>query len=174
MDRLHLQSLPVELVCYVLSYLDLLDLLRCNLLSKRFRTIIQQSSRLQLRIDLERYCMVPALTRPVSYSHRLAQIRERERAWRQLDWKRQHKLTLPPTGSIYEFVDGYYGNGKEDKSKTTASISFFKLPSAEFKVEDEHGPGASAWSHLMDLTIIDFTMDPSPDLLVLVALAPSE
>ena len=106
---------------------------------------------------------------------RLKLLRDRERAWKYADWKKRHILNLPPTGSVYEFVGGLYGNGREDDSRVTASISFLELPSSDAMFLGEPLHELEMWTHAMaDVTIVDFTMDPSQDLLVLVALAPPE
>lgn len=102
-------------------------------------------------------------------------LREREKAWRTLSWKGRHTLRLPPTGSVYEFVGGLYGNGREDDSRLTASISFLELPSLDNTTSEPKPQDLKMWTHNMDdVTIIDFTMDPSQDLLVLVAQAAAE
>lgn len=82
---------------------------------------------------------------------------------------------MPPTGSVYEFVGGFYGNGREDDHRVTASISFLQLPSRDtISPIMDAPPDLKTWSHSMsDVIIIDFTMDPSQDLLVLVAVATS-
>ena len=135
------------------------------------------SSRLQYMIELGKHRMVsllPASTSP-PFASRLKLLRDRERAWKYMDWKKRHTLELPPTGSVYEFVGGLYGNGREDDSRVTASISFLELPSADAHLPGEPLQELEMWTHPMgDVTIIDFTMDPSQDLLVLVALAPPE
>ena len=97
-------------------------------------------------------------------------LRAREQDWRVLGWKRRTFVDLPPTGSLYEFVGGVYANGREGDNRLTTSISFLELPSADTR-EDQ----LKTWSHSMpDLNIIDFTMDPGQDLLVLVAVAPPQ
>jgi hypothetical protein len=76
---------------------------------------------------------------------------------------------------VYEFVGGFYGNGREDDRRITASISFLELPSADSARLENGSPDLKMWTHPMfDIVIIDFTMDPSQDLLVLIALAPAE
>lgn len=128
-------------------------------------------------IELGKHRMVsllPASSSP-PFASRLKLLRDRERAWKYMDWKKTHTLELPPTGSVYEFVGGLYGNGREDDSRVTASISFLELPTADAQVQGESPKELEMWTHPMgDITIIDFTMDPSQDLLVLVALAPPE
>ena len=82
-----------------------------------------------------------------------------------MEWKQRHTLKLPPTGSVYEFIGGLYGNGREDDSRV-------ELPLSDTPMDP---PNLKTWTHPMgDVNIIDFTMDPSQDLLVLVALAPPE
>lgn len=103
---------------------------------------------------------------PPPFFARLQALRDRERAWKTFTWNGRYNLQLPPTGSVYEFVGGLYANGKEDDRRITASISFLELPEASSAHD------LRLWTHSMhDVTIIDFTMDPSQDLLLLVALA---
>ncbi|KAF8879650.1 hypothetical protein CPB84DRAFT_1817387 [Gymnopilus junonius] len=151
-----LQSLPIEIICQIFVNLDMLDLLACSMYT----------------IELGKHKMVSTLPPSVgpSFSTRLKLLRERERAWKYLDFKKKDTLQLPPTGSVYEFVGGLYGNGREDESRVTASISFLELPSTDDPSQD-----LQIWTHSMgEIIIVDFTMDPSQDLLVLVALAPAD
>lgn len=145
--------------------------------SKHIRRVIAQSSRLQYSIELQKARMVSILPPSSSspFASRLKLLRERECNWRYINWAKRHTLSLPPTGSVYEFVGGIYGNGREDDSRVTASISFLELPSTDASFLNESKETLQAWTHCMgDVNIIDFTMDPSQDLLVLVALAPPE
>lgn len=94
-------------------------------------------------------------------------LRERERSWRHLNWHTQHALKLPAHGSIYELIGGFYGN------VIYPSITLIELPSTMPNSELDF-PGRT-WVHTMpDITIVDFTMDPSQDLLVLLANASAE
>ncbi|TFK38165.1 hypothetical protein BDQ12DRAFT_651921 [Crucibulum laeve] len=174
---MNLFALPIELICHILAYLEMKDLLPCTLVSKYLRKIILNSSRLQYTIELAKHrvvSLVPTSSSP-SFATRLKLIRDRERAWRSMKWKSRHTLNLPPTGSVYEFVGGLYGNGREDDSRITASISFIELPSSDDAILNDGSQDLKMWTHSMgDVTIIDFTMDPSQDLLVLVALAPPD
>ncbi|KAF5378835.1 hypothetical protein D9615_006966 [Tricholomella constricta] len=164
-------NLPVELICHILSFLNNTDLIRCTVVAKQLRKVILDSSRLQYTIELAKHRMVSLLP-PSSappYVTRLKRLRDREHAWKTLTWNGRYNLKLPPTGSVYEFVGGLYGNGREDDRRVTASISFLELPSGDPVYRES---GLKIWTHSMsDVTIIDFTMDPSQDLLVLIALA---
>lgn len=160
-------------------------------MNKSLRKTIQDSSRLQYTVELATHRLIS--TQPTStglpLAARLKLLRDRERSWKTLSWRSCYSLDLPPTGSVYEFVGGFYGNGREDDRRVAPSISFFQLPSAADDDEEEAAAEESdteteevgdrfhemKWTHTMlDLAIIDFTMDPVQDLLVLVAAAPTE
>jgi len=116
--------------------------------------------------------MVSALPFSVGKSlpARLASLREREHSWKRLRCKSAHVLRFPASGSIYEFAGGIYGNAGDDDRRVPLAISFFQLPSAESN--PDHTP--RSWTHSMgQLLVLDFTMDPTQDLLVLVSPAPS-
>ncbi|KAF8178260.1 hypothetical protein BJ912DRAFT_667788 [Pholiota molesta] len=171
------EALPVEVICQVLENLEMHDLLACSTVSKHLRKVVKHSSRLQYIVELERARMVSLLPQSASlpFASRLNLLRERENNWKYMNWTKRHTLSLPPTGSVYEFVGGLYGNGREDDSRVTASISFLELPSSDATLLGEPQKELKTWTHTMgDVNIIDFTMDPSQDLLVLVALAPPE
>jgi hypothetical protein len=142
-----------------------------------FRSLVRESSRLQFTLELGKHRMLSLLppTEFPPFSARLELIRDRERNWRSPErWGTVQKLTLPPMGTaVYDFVGGYYANGLEDENKITSGISFFELPSTE-RGTNSDAP-LKTWTHAMgDLKIVNFTMDPAPDLLVLVALAPPQ
>ncbi|KAJ6544018.1 hypothetical protein B0H19DRAFT_293936 [Mycena capillaripes] len=168
-------SLPVELLCQVLCLLDVDDILRCGAVNRYFRNLVRESSRLQFTLELGKHRMLSLLppTDFPSFSTRLKVLRDRERNWRSPErWNPLQKLPLPPTGTVYEFVGGYYANGREDENKITSGISFFELPSTEPTNSDAP---LKTWTHTMGgVKIVDFTMDPAQDLLVLVALAPPQ
>lgn len=181
-QRVHIRipQLPVELICCVLSHLEHRDLLQCTLVSKLFYKLVNETSRLMYTLELAKSRMVSILSPEdkLNFAHRLELLKDREQAWRVLAWKHRRTLDLPPTGSLYEFVGGVYGNGREGDNRMTTSISFLELPSLGIpsRTEDITAPQElKLWTHLMpDLNIIDFTMDPIQDLLVLVAVAPLE
>ncbi|KAF8146982.1 hypothetical protein K438DRAFT_1689259 [Mycena galopus ATCC 62051] len=169
--------LPVEILCQVLYLLELTDLLACGAVNRYFRSLVLESSRLQFNLELAKHRMVSLLppTEFPPFSARLKILRDRERNWRSPQhWNTLQKLALPPSGSVYEFASGFYANNCEDDNKITSGISFFELPSSEPAGSD--APPLRNWTHAMggDIKIVDFTMDPPQDLLVLVALAPAQ
>ncbi|KAJ7078067.1 hypothetical protein C8R44DRAFT_896050 [Mycena epipterygia] len=174
-DSMERPKLPVELLCQILYLLDVVDLVRCGAVNRYFRSLLRESSRLQFTLELGKHRMLSLLppTEFPPFSTRLKLIRDRERHWRSpQQWGQLQKLTLPPTGTVYEFVGGYYANGREDENKITSGISFFELPSTDPTSTDVP---LKTWTHAMGgIKIVDFTMDPAQDLLVLVALAPPQ
>ncbi|KAK0431497.1 hypothetical protein EV421DRAFT_1927589, partial [Armillaria borealis] len=102
----------------------------------------------------------------------LNSLRNRERSWRSITWKRHYRLHLPSLAHIYEFVGGIYGNRREGgKSEPILAISFFELPSSGC----DPGVEYRMWTHAFgNICILDFTIDPSQDLLVLVTRVPAE
>ncbi|KIK68585.1 hypothetical protein GYMLUDRAFT_36043 [Collybiopsis luxurians FD-317 M1] len=155
--------LPVELVCTVLDFLSVHDLLQCNLVCRRLRRIISESSALQFTIELSRYCMRSTLSSHAepSFSSRLKILQEREWRWRTLSPKSRNKLKLAHSATVYEFSGGLYGAGKET-DRRTGFITFYDLPSVE------SGEQRSHTYTFTDIHIVDFTMDPAQDLLILV------
>ncbi|KAJ3903316.1 hypothetical protein F5879DRAFT_960222 [Lentinula edodes] len=107
--------------------------------------------------------MKPAPTSKLPISSRLRILRDRENSWRTFSPKSQHKLKLNHSGTVYEFAGGVYGIGKEI-DRRTAYITFYDLHSVM------SGAQRSITHTFTDVNVIDFTMDPAQDLLVLVSM----
>ncbi|THU80925.1 hypothetical protein K435DRAFT_972563 [Dendrothele bispora CBS 962.96] len=107
-----------------------------------------------------------ASTSEMSYTARLHLLKSREQAWRTLVPINRHRLQLAHSGAVYEFSGGVYGNGKENDQRSTISITLYDLPILESGIQNHQT------FSLEGLDTVDFTMDPSQDLLVLVTLAP--
>lgn len=65
---------------------------------------------------------------------------------------------------MYDFVDGIYavGHDAHEERRYAEGIIFYRLPTLEF------------WKHDLDMTVLDFTIDPAQDLLVLLSFAPRD
>lgn len=117
--------------------------------------------------------MVPVSSPPgMSIAAQRKLLREREERWRSVAWKGIHPTRIPGAGSIYEFVGGVYGNGHGtgDDRRVSGSITFYQLPETGPKYQDK--TCVPSWTLSgFDLNIIDFSIDPTQDLLVLVASA---
>jgi hypothetical protein len=69
---------------------------------------------------------------------------------------------------MYDFVDGLYGVGyNSEERRFSESVIFYRLPPYDADVERK------TWKHDFHMIVLDFTMDPSQDLLVLLAVAPA-
>lgn len=138
--------------------------------SKHVHGIIRESSRLQFTIELGKHRMSTNLPKSslFPFVKRLSSLREREDSWRSLKWHDRHRLGLPRVASIYEFVGGIYGNGRDhDRQDPVPGISFFQLPYAGH--DNDKDTVYKMWTHpFLDVNILDFTIDPAQDLLVLV------
>jgi hypothetical protein len=135
---------------------------------KAFRKVVD-SSRLKYTIELAMHRMVSLdyIGTGPSFDTRRRLLQEREYSWKYFKWRNRHTLSLPTNGSIYEFVGGFYGNAMA----ASTSISFIELPNAA----PDPGPASRrTWIHeIPDISFVDFTMDPSRDLLVLLANSPT-
>jgi hypothetical protein len=98
---------------------------------------------------------------------RLEILRERENAWKRLEWKRRCSLDIIPSGWIFEFANGVFGYVSFIQGGAPAqSIDFFEPPS----VDSPSNEVTRVRTYNMDnLSIVDFAMDPTHDLLVLLA-----
>ena len=97
---------------------------------------------------------------------RLEILRERENAWKRLEWKRRCSLGTIRNDWTIEFANGVLGSVSSSQGGHMQSIDFFELPS----VDSPSGEVTRAWTHNMgNLSVIDFAIDPAQDLLVLVA-----
>lgn len=113
---------------------------------------------------MHRMVSVHSSDRGPSFSMRRRLLHEREKSWKHFRWHNKHSLDLLTFGSIYEFMGGFYGN------VMGPDISFIELPSTTSTSQPKR-----SWAYSMpDLHIVDFTMDPSQDLLVILVDAPEE
>jgi len=107
-----------------------------------------------------------------------------------------HEVECPHTAYMYDFANGIYAIGQNAANDRRFSeyVTFYRLPphptlptSKEGGVgstmaNDANGasdtPGGTSkgnsWTHAFGMTILDFTMDPEQDFLVILALAPPQ
>ncbi|KAH8833962.1 hypothetical protein DL96DRAFT_474950 [Flagelloscypha sp. PMI_526] len=180
-----LSNLPVEILHLVFELLPTRSLLLSQLICKHFRRIIRESSHLQYTLSLSKSRLVESPLADLlglSYSDLLAIHRQHEKAWRTFDFSCRHDLHLP-RGNVYDLKSSLYAHGIESDNGTTSSVTFYDLPHAPYargsqnNTTTEHvtdtPPRLRSWTHpITDLTLRDFTVDPSQDLLVFVAVTP--
>ncbi|KAJ1301918.1 hypothetical protein OPQ81_000757 [Rhizoctonia solani] len=167
--------LPNEVWIYILECLPVPDIIRCRLLSKRVKHVIDNTARIQYPIELFATGHVDGgSANPLSTADRLAQLREIDRGWRTLEWK-SHQF-YPWNGDCpnYELAGGVFARGRstlpdagqldvDDVHHFTAAIDVIVFPS-----RDGTRP-VSGWSHeRVGILVHDFTIAPEEDLVVLV------
>lgn len=175
-----LEDLPVELILAILCALDVPELLHCRLVSSpqnkksqlyeyltvhqvsnAFKQIIDRNASLQYFLQLAMCNYIDGPTGQTgttsSAATRLALLQEHIDRWHYLDWD-ETRIQLPH-GRLYEFTTGVYCLATHD------TLTVLELPSRvrrkEWRMWTLHGFG---------FDLIDFTFDPTQDLLVLAEL----
>jgi hypothetical protein len=120
-----------------------------------------------MELSMHRMVSVLPFSQNPSLPVRLNILREREYAWKRLEWKYSYSSDLCPN-PLGEFAGGI--NAIPIYRGFIRSIKFLKFHSAD----PTSGKDTTiSWNHTMDgLSVVRFTMDPSQDLLILVAFAP--
>ena len=107
-----------------------------------------------------------------------------------------HKVECPHTAYMYDFVNGIYAIGQNaaNDRRFSENVTFYRLPpypTSPASNEEDAGsreadttdgsndaPNGNSkrdsWTYAFGMTILDFTMDPEQDLLILLALAPHQ
>lgn len=122
---------------------------------KAYCHAIDESKSLQyfLRLSMCGYLDSPTPSN-LSPAHRIHVLQTHIDRWHTLDWT-ESRIRIPH-GFLYEFMTGVYCTA------TTESLTVVRLPSRD------RGFHAKLWTHHdFDFHIVDFTFDPSQDLLVL-------
>lgn len=147
-------------------------------------------------IDLAHYQLQATDTSTVPYAARRQRLLKSQNRWNKLEWAAKHKVECPHTAYMYDFVNGIYAIGQNaaNDRRFSESVTFYPLPPYPAPpVSAKDGAGSSqasamngasdtpsgnfkggSWTYAFGMTILDFTMDPEQDLLVLLALAPPE
>ncbi|CAE6452168.1 hypothetical protein ACGC1H_002354 [Rhizoctonia solani] len=167
--------LPNEVWVYILECLPVPDIIRCRLLSRKIRHVIDHTARIQYPIELFATGHVDGgAANPLSTADRLAQLREINRGWRTLEWKSQQYYPWNGDCPNYELAGGVFARGRstlpdsgqfdmDDVHHFTAAIDVIVFPS-----RDGSQP-VPAWSHeRVGILVHDFTIAPEEDLVVLV------
>lgn len=106
-------------------------------------------------------CDIPITSEP-SLPTRLELLRQRQSAWRYLQWKEEFVVEPHPHDSkVYEYLDGVYSHGN----------GFGLLSFCSFRVRSEQDKAVS-WTHSVDLEVVDYTSDSTQDLLIFIAASP--
>ena len=157
---------------------------------------MQKSAFLSYIIDLAYHRLHATQISTVPYAARKQRLLKSQNRWHKLEWAAMHKVECPHTAYMYDFVNGIYAIGQNaaNDRRFSETVTFYRLPpypTPSPSGEDVAGSGEvgaagsandvpngdskkDSWTYAFGMTILDFTMDPEQDLLVLLALAPPE
>ncbi|KAF9652341.1 hypothetical protein BDM02DRAFT_3183732 [Thelephora ganbajun] len=191
-----LLDFPVEIICHILSFVSYKDLIRSTSTCKFIRNTVQKSAFLSYAIDLAYHQLQATETSTIPYAARKQRLLKSQNRWNKLEWAAKHKVECPHTAYMYDFVNGIYAIGQNaaNDRRFSENVTFYRLPPYPTPPDSkEDGAGSTnassmngandiprgnsnrdSWTYAFGMTILDFTMDPEQDLLVLLALAPPE
>jgi hypothetical protein len=123
--------------------------------------MVDSSARAQYDIDLAVSGMIDGPPSPLTASHRLALLKERNAAWETLRWKESSDDLPMQQGQVWELYGGVFA-----QSSASNILHFRQLPSVYRNIKER------SWHVVLDVHVRDFTMDPAQDLLVLIEQLP--
>ena len=153
---------------------------------------MQKSAFLSYTIDLAYHQLQATQVSSVPYAARKQQLLKTQTRWRRLEWTAMHKVDCPHSAYMYDFVNGIYAIGQNPANdrRFSENVTFYRLPPYPTTPTSNEDAGSSttdgssdipdgnfkrdSWTYAFGMTILDFTMDPEQDLLILLALAPPE
>ncbi|KAF8526809.1 hypothetical protein JB92DRAFT_2870066 [Gautieria morchelliformis] len=157
---LKLDTLPNDVLIRVFKELDACDIRRCSLTCRVFHKTIRDSMLLQYRLELGVAGLEEGGTDcRLSIAERLARLRTLERGWANLYYRRYFTATLPHNPT-WKLRGGVLARGFTNMPSV---LSFIQLPSAV------RGTSVHTWHSDMKVNMIQFSIDPAQDLVVLVA-----
>ncbi|PCH37773.1 hypothetical protein WOLCODRAFT_161036 [Wolfiporia cocos MD-104 SS10] len=153
----HVELLPSDVIAQILSHLDTRTLLRCRSVSRQFRMMVDETAEQQYKIELTVAGMEDGPISMLGSSDRLKLLREHQKAWETLDYKRQDVVPML-AGEVWELYGGVLAQAQGGRT-----LCFCQLPSVLRGIEEKR------WT-LKDLGFVirDFGMDLSQDLLVAI------
>lgn len=157
---------------------------------------MQKSAFLSYSIDLAYHQLQATQLPTVPYAARKQRLLKSQDRWYKLEWAAMHQVECPHTAYMYDFVNGIYAIGQNaaNDRRFSENVTFYHLPPYPIpQASNKEGAGSregnttsgsndnpdgyskrDSWTYAFGMTILDFTMDPEQDLLVLLALAPTE
>ena len=127
------------------------------------RNLVKATVELQYIIELFADGMADGTGCHLSTSERLTRLLQLRARWRSLDWARVDRISTPTLCQAYELVDGVFASSRlEDEIIGSRHLALTWLPTstnAEPKIIEREDVG---------VTIRDFAIDPSQDLMALL------
>ncbi|KAF8872608.1 hypothetical protein CPB84DRAFT_1753519 [Gymnopilus junonius] len=147
-------ALPQEILIHTLSHLDHRSILSCASTCRLLYETCKDSLELQYLIELA----IDGFKKPItnaSHSELISRLRGLRLSWANLDCKRFKKVELSNLCMAYELIAGVFAMSDGHK------LNFTWLPSSTMN-------GRSLTYPSLEFRIIDFAMDPTQDLIVIL------
>ncbi|KAJ1310913.1 hypothetical protein OPQ81_009426 [Rhizoctonia solani] len=160
--------LPHETILDILVWSAPLDIIRCRLVCRSFRDVVDSSPELQFLLELHSfgYTVFPSLRLGTPCKDRAALFRKFQQNWTSESATPIDKYALKPVefGTTYKFCNGVYARGSSLLGVSrTCGLDLYQLPSVI------KGTQWRQWSHPdLGVEIDDFIIEPDYDLLVLL------
>ncbi|OJA12067.1 hypothetical protein AZE42_02190 [Rhizopogon vesiculosus] len=159
---LGLLGLPVDILLYMLVYLDAYDLVRARKLCNTLRQLIDSSEELLYTIDLKYYHTIPSplpvSVLPIAIRRKL--LRQRESAWQKAEYSQRDRIPFPHPDRYHQWSCGVLG------IIPRGEIKFIQFP---LSAGDRAGTTmCRQWSYKIDNLTVHYSYSPMQDLLVLL------
>lgn len=122
---------------------------------------------LQYRIELALDCMLDGPPSKITVAERLEQLRDLRRAWTLFEWKKEIRVLMSGFCQAYELVGGVF-------AKTSSSGGIFSHFGSRHFVStllpSSSDPGHTMVRDDLGISIKDFAIDPTQDLIALVKI----
>ncbi|KAF7313763.1 F-box domain-containing protein [Mycena chlorophos] len=159
-----LSTLPPEILIAICRWLDAVSVARFCRISKRFHRLIKHSSAVQYAVALELAGLsdISNSSFATSSSARLSALLAYNDAWKNIDPEsRAFQTQCKLTGKYWELVGNVFATYSADDG-----FAFSRIPCAIKSLQPDH------WKlPVFTGSIVDFSMDLSQDLLVVVEVA---
>ncbi|KAA1474768.1 hypothetical protein DENSPDRAFT_841397 [Dentipellis sp. KUC8613] len=149
-------GLPPEIMLNILREVDLQTLVISMRVCRYWNTLIANDSDLQYNIEFALSGLPEPPPQSLPKAKQLAILRDHAHAWQTLEWDHWSSIRVPHLPSYRKRLAGDV-LGMSDGH----TIRFTRIPSRRLGTAIDH------WSIQLDISILDFKMDPAQDLLVL-------
>jgi hypothetical protein len=160
-------ELPSDILLEILGNVEYRTLLQCSRVCQTLKQLIRDSIKLQYLIELAAAGMVNNTSSDLSYQERLSMLHHRNQRWATLDWHKHLVISFPMSAGEYELVGGVFARTIRVINSPSHHLFATYLPS-------NRGPSRLLMKEQIVVEPMDFTMDPSQDLLVVLNRKPSE
>ncbi|KAJ7782659.1 hypothetical protein B0H16DRAFT_1357026 [Mycena metata] len=157
-----LNDVPPEMLWEIMAFLDARTLILSSSVCRLWNEIVKSSPGLQYTIELWAEGMVRGPSGTLTRAETLEMLRERRRAWRNMEWK---STTVAEIESLqvcraYELVSGIFAQQQTGPEFVALSLSRI--------VQDAESARSDYPFGIDPLDFQDFAVDPTLDLLVIV------